>query len=117
MAEQNRWQVGGLYGGGLLNGQPFYTQAEIGGPVIPSQYSGPWVDFPIPGLVISEYVPWWSPGCGHSIKFWKVVKECDYTTDPISEVALVLCSICGFCQNVMPFAGYLDPISHAIIIG
>ena len=117
MAEQNRWALGTMYGGGILNGQPFYVQPE--GPftvVTPSQYSGPWVDYPIPGLVITEYVPWWSPGCGHSIKFWKVITEFDYETS--QSCALICCSICQYVQNVYePASEWLQPITHCIIVG
>ena len=114
----NSWQVGAMYYGGLVDGQPFFTQP--GGPgtqVFPTQQNAaPWPDYPIPGLVIQEYSPWWAPGCGHSIKFWKVIREYDYTTS--SSVALVTCEICSYVQNTIePFEDWLDPIGRAIIIG
>jgi hypothetical protein len=113
----NRWQLGVMYNGGLLNGQPFYSQPNgPGTAVIPSQYSGPFLSYPIPGLTITEYIPWWSPGCGHSIKMWKVIREFDYVTN--MSCALITCEICTYCQSVLePFEEWLQPITHAIIVG
>lgn len=122
MAQANNWAIGEMYFQGRLNGsgaslQPFFTQP--GGPgtaVFPTQYSGPWVDFPIPGLVITEYIPWWSPGCGHAIKMWTVIREFDYDTN--QSCALICCRICTYVQNVYePFEEWLNPIQHAIIVG
>lgn len=113
----NRWQIGVMYFQGLLNGQPFYTQP--GGPgteVLPTQKNAQqWPEYPIAGLVIQEYNPWWSPGCGHSIKSWKIIKEWDYTTN--SDCALVTCEVCSYVQRVVePYNLILDPILYAIIM-
>jgi hypothetical protein len=113
----NTWTLGTMYYGGLVDGQPFFTQAL--GPfteVLPTQVNAqPWLDYPIPGLVLNEYSPWWAPGCGHSIKFFKIIREYDYTTQ--SSVALITCNVCSYIQTVYtPFEAWLDPIEHAIII-
>jgi hypothetical protein len=114
----NRWQIGAMYFNGLMNGSPtaFFTQpGGVGTQVFPTQYDGPWVDFPISGLVISEYTPWWAPGCGHSIRFWKIIRDYDYDTQ--MSCALITCSVCSFVQNVYePFEEYLNPTQHAIIV-
>jgi hypothetical protein len=107
-----------MYNQGLHNGQPFFTQP--GGPgtkVIPTQENAqPWPDYPVQGLVINEYNPWWSPGCGHSIKFWMVVQEWDYGSG--QSVALVCCSVCSYVQNAIePASEWLNPIQRAIIVG
>ncbi len=115
---QNRWAIGELYGGGLMNGQPFYKQ--VGGPgtkVIPTQQNGPWSAWPAQGSVpIVEYLPIWAPGCGHADSFWKIVREFDYNTN--QSCALVLCSQCGYCQqSIEPFELWLNPNQYAIIVG
>lgn len=117
MPTQNRWQLGVMYGGGLLDGQPFYTQP--GGPsteVFPTQRNAePWPEYPIPGLVIQEYSPWWSPGCGHSIKSWSIVKEFDYDND--ISCALICCRVCLYVQRVVePYEEILNPQVYAIIL-
>src|SRR5271156_354054 len=97
----NDWQIGGLYRRGTFNGVPGYFSQPggIGQPVFPTQQNAqPWPDYPIPGLFIQEYLPWWSPGCGHSIKEWMVIREFDY--DSNQSVALICCCICTFVQNV-----------------
>lgn len=106
-----------MYYGGLLNGAPFFTQP--GGPgtqVLPTQQNGtPWVDFPVIGLVIQEYQPWWAPGCGHAIKVLKCIREWDYETD--QSVALICCEVCSYVQRTIePFEEWLNPIQNAIII-
>ena len=113
----NDWTIGTMYYGGIVDGQPFFTQP--GGPgteVFPTQANAiPWLAYPIPGLILNEYSPWWAPSCGHSIKFWKIIREQDYTTN--SSVALVCCSICSFIQSTIePFEEWLDPIARAIIV-
>lgn len=115
----NRWTQGTMYFQGILNAQPpFFTQP--GGPntpVFPTQRNAePWPDYPIPGQVIQEYSPWWAPGCGHSIKSWKVIREYDYTSG--QSVALVTCEVCSFIQYaITPFEDWLNPIQRAIIVG
>lgn len=104
-------------GRGLLNGLPFYTQ--IGGrfgKVVPHQANAePWPDYPIPGLILQEFVPWFSPQCGHSIKSYRIIREFDYETN--DSVALITCPECSYVQNyLVPFEAWLDPIIHAIII-
>lgn len=113
----NRWTVGLMYYNGLLNGQPFFTQAVPGGQVLPTQQNAtPWEDYPIEGMVIQEYSPWFAPGCGHSIKMWKIIREFDYNTN--SSVALICCEICSFVQNYHePYESILDPIAYAVIVG
>ncbi len=116
-ATQNRWVIGGLYQLGLLNGQPFYTQpGGIGTQVFPTQANAvPWPEYPVPGLILNEYVPWWAPGCGHSIKYWKIFKEWDYDTN--QSCALVCCPACTYVQSVIePFEEWLNPIQRAIIV-
>lgn len=113
----NTWQLGVMYYGGLVNGQPFFTQP--GGPlteVLPSQVNAqPWADYPIPGLILNEYSPWWAPGCGHSIKTWKIIREFDYLNQV--SVALVCCEVCSYVQSTIePFEDWLDPIARAIIV-
>lgn len=104
MAQQNRWQVGVMYNQGLLNGVPFFTQPDgPGTAVFPTQQNGPWADYPIPGLVINEYSPWFAPGCGHAIKMWRIFQEVDYTTD--TPVSLICCVICSYCQRVESLVG------------
>lgn len=129
---QNRWQLGVCFYGGLdftttpysltnagtLNGKAFWTQP--GGPntqVFPTQKNNqPWPDYPIPGMIINEFIPWFSPGCLHSIKFWSIIREYDYDTQ--QSCALITCSICNYVQNVYePFEEWLEPITHAIVIG
>jgi hypothetical protein len=113
---QNRWQIGALYNKGLQNGFPYWTQpGGIGSQVFPTQYSGPWVEYPIPGLEITEYIPWWSPACGHSNKFLKLIKEWDY--DSNSDCCLVCCSLCTFVIRVIiPYDLALNPTLNAIIV-
>ena len=114
----NRWAIGEMYYLGNHNGQPFFTQPNgPGTQVLPSQKNAqPWPDYPIPGLVINEYVPWWSPGCGHAIKFWSIIREVDIYTN--ESVALVCCSMCSYVQRVItPWEEWLNPIQQAIIVG
>lgn len=115
---ENRFAIGVMYYGGAFNGQPgFFTQPSgPGTPVFPTQQNAAsWPEYPIPGLVIQEYSPWWSPGCGHSIKTWKVIQEWDYDND--TSVALITCEVCSYCQAVYrPFEAWLDPIQHAIVV-
>lgn len=118
MSTQNRWQIGVMYRGGLLNGQPFFTQPDgPGTAVFPTERQGePWVDFPIQGMVWSEKNPWQVPGCLHSIKAFDVQREYDY--DNNVSVALLLCPTCSYCQRaISPFEEWLNPIQNAIIIG
>ena len=113
----NRWAIGEMYGGGLLNGNPFYVQPlGAGTPVYPRQKdAAQWDEYPVPGLVIQEYSPIWSPGCGHSIKFPKLIPEFDYTTN--TTIMLIACSICGYVQRVItPIDETYNPIENAIII-
>lgn len=117
-AGTNNWALGTMYGGGLLNGQPFYTQP--GGPftaVYPTQKNAsPFVDYPISGLFVNEFLPWVPIACGHSIHQYEVIREFDYNTQ--LSCALIVCPICSFCQNVYePYEEWLDPIQHAIIVG
>jgi hypothetical protein len=111
----NRWQIGALYQPGGPNGI-FSQPGGIGTAVYPTQQnSQPWLDWPVVGLIINEYVPWWSPGCGHSIKTWKVIREWDYETS--MSVALVCCEVCTYVQSkVEPFEEWLNPIQYAILI-
>lgn len=113
----NRWAVGELYYPGGPPGTGYFTQP--GGPgtaVFPTQQNGtPWTDWPVVGLVIQEYQPWWAPGCGHSIKEWTVIREWDYETN--QSVALVTCRVCSYVQStVEPFEEWLNPIQYAILI-
>jgi hypothetical protein len=117
-AQANRWSLGTMYYQGLLNGQPFFTQP--GGPgtqVFPTQANAtPWAAWPAAGvMVLQEYSPWWAPGCGHSVKTLKVIREFDYETN--SSVALVCCEICSYLQRTIePFEEWLNPIENAILI-
>lgn len=120
MASANRWAIGEMYYGGLLNGAPFFTQP--GGPgtqVFPTQANAiPWTQWPVAagGMIINEYVPWWSPACGHSIKTFKLIREYDYETN--QSCCLVCCEICSFCVSVIePYEEVLNPIQYAIIVG
>lgn len=114
----NRWALGTMYYQGQMNGTPgFYSQP--GGPntqVFPTQKNAaPWPQYPIPGLVIQEFSPWFAPGCLHSIKFWKIIHEWDYTTD--MDCALICCSLCSYVQRVIePYNQVLNPIQNAIIV-
>lgn len=117
-AGTNDWALGQMYGGGLLNGNPFYTQP--GGPftaVYPTQKNAaPWPEYPIPGLFINEYTPWFSPGCGHAIQVWRLIREFDYPSQ--QSVCLITCEICQYVQNaVSPYEEILNPIQRAIIVG
>lgn len=117
MASQNRWTIGVMYEQGIVSGVPFFTQPDGPGTIVlPTQANAvPWDAYPIQGLILNEYSPWWSPSCGHSIKFWKIFKEWDY--DNNESVALVCCSICTFCQStISPFEEWLNPIERAIIV-
>lgn len=128
---QNRWQLGVMFFGGLdltqepyqltntgtLNGKVFWYQADgPGTKVLPTEYVGPFTAYPIPGVVMSEYVPWWSPGCGHSCKDFAIVREFDYDTG--LSCALICCNHCYYVQNIYePFEEWLQPITHAIVVG
>ena len=113
---QNSWQVGALYGGGLLNGVPFFTQP--GGPftqVFPAlpQWE-PWKDWPGSGSMVFSYGPWIGVGCLHSIKRFNIVREFDYNTG--QSTAILLCPVCGYCQrNVEPYEEIFDPNLYAVI--
>jgi hypothetical protein len=99
-----------MYYGGLVGGQVFFTQAAPFGPVTPSQQNAAvWEDWPAAGvMVINEFSPWWSPGCGHSIRMWSIIREFDYTTD--KSVALITCRICNYIQSTMePFDSWYLP--------
>lgn len=113
----NRWQLGVMYEQGLLNGKPFWTQpGGAGSQVFPTQKNAePWPEYPIPGLVISEFQPWVPIGCLHSIKFYSIVKEWDYDTD--MDCALITCPICSYVQRVIkPYDLVLNPVEYAIIL-
>ena len=114
---QNRWAIGVMYYGGLVDGQPFFTQP--GGPgtqVFPTQANAvPWTDYPIPGLILNEYNPWWAPPCGHSLKYFDLIQEFDYETN--SSVMLITCAVCNFVVNTIePASEAYNPIERAIII-
>lgn len=123
MATQNRWQIGVMYGNGYVNGQPFFQQPNgPGTAVFPTEQNGqPWSAWPAAGVIpFQEYNPWWSPGCGHSIKFWKIIREFDYDTN--QSVALVVCSTCQFVVSAhyQPFDTWFEPTpsnSNVIIVG
>lgn len=117
MTATNQWAIGEMFYGGLLNGLEFYTQP--GGPgtqVFPTQQNAqPWPDYPIPGLFINEFVPWWTPGCGHSIKFWSIIRQFDNETN--ESVAIIACPICSYIENIYsPYEEVLEPITHSIIV-
>lgn len=117
MTATNQWAIGAMFYGGLVNGQPFFVQpGGIGTPVYPTQKNAqPWPEYPIPGLFINEFIPIWTPGCGHSTNFWLVIREYDYVSQ--NSVALICCSVCTFVENVYsPFEEWLEPITHAIVI-
>ena len=118
MATANRWAIGELYNLGYQNGVAgFWTQpGGPGTPVYPTQQNAaPWPEYPIPGLVIQEYSPWFSPGCGHSVKTLECIREWDYDTN--MSVALICCNICTYVQRTIePFEEWLNPIQNAIII-
>lgn len=115
----NRWTVGVMYfEGRSSSGLPFFTQP--GGPgteVFPTQQNAqPWPEYPIPGMIIQEFNPWWAPGCGHAIKMWKIIREYDYDTD--SSCALICCDVCSYVQRaVEPYEEILNPVQQAIIVG
>lgn len=114
----NRWQIGTMYYGGLLNGQPFYTQPGGPGTAVlpPTPQAQPWKEYPISGLVISAFNPWFVPGCQHAIKRWAIVHEFDYTLN--QSCALICCNQCYYVQrSVSPYEQILDPILYAIIAG
>lgn len=113
----NRWQLGVMYWGGKVNGQPFFTQP--GGPgteVFPTQVKGQqWIDWPVAGMVINEWMPWVTPGCQHSVSWFSIVHEFDYDTN--QSAALLLCPICGYCQRaVEPYEEILNPIQYPVIV-
>lgn len=117
MPSQNRWQIGVMY---YPQGPPpttYFTQP--GGPntpTFPTQANAvPWDAYPIPGLILNEYSPWWAPPCGHSLKEWLVIREWDYDTN--MSVALVCCRICSYVvSTIEPFEEWLNPIERAIIV-
>ncbi len=112
----NTWTLGTLY---YPQGPPpttYFTQP--GGPftqVFPTQKNNqPWPEYPIPGLIINEYVPWWTPGCLHSVNYWLVIREFDVYSE--QSVALICCPVCSYIQRViMPYDAWLLPIENAII--
>lgn len=121
----NTWQLGVPYDF-TLNGAAFWTQD--GGPftqVLPTQQNGPWADYPIAGGIINEFSPWFSPGCGHAIKFFKIISAFDYPSD--QQVSLVCCNICTYVQNVHPLNGgavadfrtdnVYNPYQQCVILG
>lgn len=115
MASQNRWTPGRMYFPGGPNG--FFTQP--GDPftqVFPTQANAiPWEAYPISGLILNEYNPWWSPSCQHATKVWRIIKEWDYDTN--MSVALVCCNTCSMVQSyIEPFEEWLNPVERAIIV-
>lgn len=122
----NRWTLGVPYDP-TMNGVPFWTQPD--GPytkVFPQmQNNAPWPEYPVPGLVINEYAPFWSPACQHPIKEWKIIQEFDY--DSNQAVSLICCNVCTLVQNVHPLNGgavadfrtqnVYNPYQNAIIMG
>lgn len=120
MSTANRWEIGVMYYQGAMNGTPnFYTQPDgPGTQVFPTQKNNqPWPEWPAAGgMIINETTPWWSPPCGHSLRFWQVIREYDYDNDV--SCALVTCSYCSFVVNVIrPFEEWLNPQQFAIIVG
>jgi hypothetical protein len=112
----NRWAVGTMYQPGGPNG--IFTQPDgPGTAVFPTQRNGvPFVDYPIQGLTIQEFSPWWVLGCQHAIKSLKIIREFDYDTN--QSCALVACEVCTYVQYAIePFEEWLDPIQRAIIVG
>ena len=111
----NKWQIGVMYYGGRLNGQPFYEQpGGPGTPVFPHEGVSPWLEWPTVGQIIQTYAPWWAPGCQHSCRYWAIVREYDYIEE--TSVALICCNHCYYVQGVYrPFEAWLDPIQHAIV--
>lgn len=121
MATQNRWAIGEMYYGGLVGGQVFFTQP--GGPgtqVFPTQENGqPWLSWPAAGVIPfnEQAAAWWIPGCLHSIKSIKVIREWDYTTN--MSVALLCCEVCSYVQRTMePFESWFQnsPSNANVII-
>jgi hypothetical protein len=115
----NQWEIGALYNGGYQNGVAgYWTQpGGVGTQVFPTQQNAqPWVEYPIAGLFINEFIPWWSPPCLHSDKFLQIIREFDYTLN--QSCALVCCSLCSFViYSVSPYEEILNPIERAIIVG
>jgi hypothetical protein len=84
--------------------------------VFPTQANAiPWQAYPIPGLILDEFSPWFAPPCLHAIKFYRVIREWDYTTN--MDCALICCNTCSFVVRVIePFSLWLDPIQNAVIV-
>lgn len=109
-----------MYYGGKLNGVDFYTQPSGAfGPVFPATPNGePFTDWPVIGIVVSAYQPWFSPGCLHAIKQWRMIQEYDYNTN--ESVELCTCFICSYVQSAhfRPASTWFDePLLYPIIIG
>jgi hypothetical protein len=123
---QNRWTLGTPYDP-TMNGALFWTQP--GGPyttVYPQlQNNTPWLDYPVKGLVLNEYQPFWSPACGHPIKEWKIIQEFDAVAG--EAVSLICCNTCTLIQNSHPLNGgaiadfatdnVYNPYQQCIILG
>lgn len=106
MAMPGQFAVGQLYGDGLVNGLPFWSQpGGIGTKVFPEQprkfplqYQG---YFQVPMTYPSLYVA----GCGHAFNCYAIYEA----YDPYGEeqVALVCCPACGYIQEIIsPYSDY-----------
>jgi hypothetical protein len=113
-----------MYGGGKLNGVPFFRQD--GGPftaVTPAlPQEEPWESWPGAGSMVFAYGSWIGIGCLHPIHEFNIVQEVDYTQSPPQLVSLLTCPVCSFIQRAItnqsiygPTGAY-DPLVAAVII-
>jgi hypothetical protein len=100
-----QFAVGQLYGDGLVNGLPFWTQpGGIGTQVFPAQPS----QFPLQYQgyvqVPMTYPALYQAGCGHRFNCYTVWEVYDpYLQE---QMALIACPACGYLQEIMKYSDF-----------
>lgn len=106
MATPHQYVVGELYGGGLVNGLPFWSQpGGIGTQVFPAQPSQFPLNFQGYYQVPMTYPSLYVAGCLHAFNCYAVFE----VYDPVlaEQVALICCPACQFIQAIIaPYSNY-----------
>jgi hypothetical protein len=115
MALPGQFEVGQLYGDGLVNGLRLWTQPGGVGttvfPKVPNIFPAQFMGYPqVPMAYPAQYYA----GCGHPLNCWTI----NYYYDPYaqSQMALICCPMCGYIQRIVPKDQYESYIETPIVI-
>jgi hypothetical protein len=83
--------------------------------VYPTENTGPFTAYPVPGQMFAENSGMWFFGCGHSVMLPLVFR--DYDNMLGESVAVICCPMCTFIQRYQsPYESIQDPFNFPIII-